>query len=109
MSEEENLKTALAGLGLAEIRYYDRVGSTNEVATTWLNQGAPDLALVAADEQTAGRGRFDRRWVTRPGAALAFSLVLRPEPREAARSGFFAPPPTVSAPQRPARKQSRRS
>ncbi len=91
MSEEESLKSALAGLGLAGIRYHERVGSTNADAMAWLNQGAPDLALVAADEQTAGRGRFNRRWVTRPGAALAFSLVLRPAAAEAARFGFFAP------------------
>jgi BirA family biotin operon repressor/biotin-[acetyl-CoA-carboxylase] ligase len=32
-----------------------------------------------ADEQTAGRGRLDRRWYTPPGSALAFSLILRPE------------------------------
>ena len=31
-----------------------------------------------ADEQTAGRGRAGRRWVTTPGSSLAFTLVLRP-------------------------------
>ena len=86
-----DLETALSDLGLAEIRYLERVSSTNEVAMMWLNQGAPDLALVVANEQSAGRGRFDRRWVTRPGVALAFSLILRPTPQEAARFGFFAP------------------
>jgi BirA family transcriptional regulator, biotin operon repressor / biotin---[acetyl-CoA-carboxylase] ligase len=71
------LHEALAGLGLGEIRYYDRIDSTNDEAMRWLEQGAPDLALVVADEQTAGRGRAGRRWFTPPGAALAFSLVLR--------------------------------
>lgn len=42
--------------------------------------GCPDLTLVVADEQTAGRGRLNRRWFTPPGAALAFSLVLLPNP-----------------------------
>lgn len=37
---------------------------------------APNLSLVVADEQTAGRGRLGRPWYTPPGASLAFSLVL---------------------------------
>jgi BirA family transcriptional regulator, biotin operon repressor / biotin---[acetyl-CoA-carboxylase] ligase len=58
-------------------------GSTNDLALEWAQAGAPDWALVVADAQTAGRGRGDRRWVTEPGGALAFSLVLRPTPAEA--------------------------
>lgn len=33
--------------------------------------------LVVADLQTAGRGRFDRRWMANPGQDLTFSLVLK--------------------------------
>ncbi len=33
-------------------------------------------AVVVADEQTAGRGRLDRRWETPPGRALLVSLVV---------------------------------
>jgi BirA family biotin operon repressor/biotin-[acetyl-CoA-carboxylase] ligase len=52
-------------------------------AAAWLEAGAPDLALVVADEQTAGRGRFGRRWFTTPKASLAFSLILRQvDPRQ---------------------------
>lgn len=35
-------------------------------------------ALVVADEQTEGRGRWGRSWQMRPGSSLAMSLVLRP-------------------------------
>lgn len=38
----------------------------------------PDLSLLAAEHQSAGRGRLDRQWVTGPGEALTFSLLLRP-------------------------------
>jgi BirA family transcriptional regulator, biotin operon repressor / biotin---[acetyl-CoA-carboxylase] ligase len=31
-----------------------------------------------AEEQTAGRGRAGRTWVSRPGASLTFSVLLRP-------------------------------
>ena len=34
---------------------------------------------MVADHQTAGRGRLDRSWVTPPGAALTFSVLLRPQ------------------------------
>jgi BirA family transcriptional regulator, biotin operon repressor / biotin---[acetyl-CoA-carboxylase] ligase len=76
---QAQVELALAGLPLPEIRFLERTGSTNTDAAQWASQGAPDLALVAADEQTAGRGRLQRRWLTPPGVALAFSLVLRPD------------------------------
>jgi BirA family biotin operon repressor/biotin-[acetyl-CoA-carboxylase] ligase len=34
--------------------------------------------VLVAEEQTSGRGRQGRRWVTEPGAALTFSVLLRP-------------------------------
>ncbi len=59
-------------------RWLRTTASTNTDALVWAEQGAPDLAMVAADEQTAGRGRMGRPWFTSPGSALAFSLVHRP-------------------------------
>lgn len=41
--------------------------------------GAPPRFALVADEQTAGRGRRGRRWVTLPGRSLALTLVL-PDP-----------------------------
>ncbi len=74
------IKSALAGLSLGPIQYFDTVNSTNDIAADWVLRGAPDLSLVIADEQVAGRGRQGRRWHTPPGAALAVSLILRPAP-----------------------------
>jgi BirA family biotin operon repressor/biotin-[acetyl-CoA-carboxylase] ligase len=71
------LQGALTGLPIGPIRYYDRIGSTNLEAANWADRGAPDMALVIADEQTAGKGRHDRKWLTIPKASLAFSLVLQ--------------------------------
>ena len=76
------LETALVDLSLGGIRYYGQVGSTNDEAARWVLQGAPDRSLVVANEQTAGRGRAGRHWVTPADAALAFSLVLYPTPGE---------------------------
>ncbi len=73
----DELKHALAGLPLGEMRYYDTLDSTNLEAARWAEEKAGDLSLVIADEQTAGRGRDGRQWFTPPGAALACSLILR--------------------------------
>jgi BirA family biotin operon repressor/biotin-[acetyl-CoA-carboxylase] ligase len=73
---QNELKKALAKLPLGDVRYFDSIGSTNNEALAWATGGAKDLSLVIADEQTAGRGRLDRKWFTPKGAALAFSLIL---------------------------------
>src|SRR3972149_7901142 len=76
------LANLLAHLPLGDIRYFDSIGSTNDEALAWANKGVPDLSIIVADEQTRGRGRMDRPWFTRPGTALAFSLILRPTSQE---------------------------
>jgi BirA family transcriptional regulator, biotin operon repressor / biotin---[acetyl-CoA-carboxylase] ligase len=71
------LATALSDLALGPVRFFERIDSTNNEAARWADADAPDLALVVADEQTAGKGRQGRKWFTPAGAALAFSLVLK--------------------------------
>ena len=58
--------------------YYPIIGSTNDVAHAEAAGDAADGLLVIADEQTAGRGRLDRRWWAPPGSSLLMSLLLRP-------------------------------
>ena len=88
---EQNLKSALADLPLSQVEFHAEIGSTNDRAQTLLEQGVPDGALVWAEAQTLGRGRLGRKWVTTPGAALAFSVALRPSRLEQERLAFFAP------------------
>jgi BirA family biotin operon repressor/biotin-[acetyl-CoA-carboxylase] ligase len=68
-----------ARLSPRPLRLYPQVGSTQDLARTWLEDGAPDGAVVIADEQTAGRGRQQRPWQTPAGSAVALSLVLHPD------------------------------
>jgi BirA family biotin operon repressor/biotin-[acetyl-CoA-carboxylase] ligase len=69
----------LSGLRLAHpIHLYQQIGSTNDQAKHLAEAGAPEGLLLIAEEQTAGRGRGGRRWLTPPGTTLALSLVLRP-------------------------------
>ncbi len=75
-----SLHKLLAGLPLDGLRYFDSLGSTNDEALAWAADGARDLSLVIADEQTSGRGRAGRKWSAPPATALTFSLILRPVP-----------------------------
>ncbi len=79
--DQTKLETHLKNLALGEIRYFEQTASTNDEAAVWITGNCPDLALVVADEQTAGRGRGGRKWFTPAGSALAFSLVLRANPQ----------------------------
>ncbi len=60
------------------IRYFEAIGSTNDEAMAWLMQSAETGSLVIANQQTQGRGRLGRPWITPPGAALALSIILHP-------------------------------
>lgn len=82
MMDQSNLEQTLSELHLAEIRFYPSLDSTNDLAADWARNGARDASLVVADHQRKGRGRLGRAWVTLPGVALAFSLVLLPTPQE---------------------------
>jgi len=73
------LQDQLADLPLGQVAYFQVVGSTNSEAIRWIDGGVPHLSLVAADEQTNGRGRRGRTWYSPRGAALSFSLIIRPE------------------------------
>ncbi|MFQ5408094.1 MAG: biotin--[acetyl-CoA-carboxylase] ligase [Anaerolineales bacterium] len=73
------LEAALTSLPLGTpLHYFERIGSTNDEARRLAENGAPEGTLVVADEQTAGRGRAGRTWVTPAGSAIAASFILRP-------------------------------
>ncbi|MEX2226699.1 MAG: biotin--[acetyl-CoA-carboxylase] ligase [Dehalococcoidia bacterium] len=54
------------------------VGSTMDLARAAAHHNAVEGTVAVADEQTAGRGRMGRSWVTPPAANLTFTLLLRP-------------------------------
>lgn len=62
----------------ARLERLKAVDSTQRVVREWLDRGTPEVAVVVADYQTAGRGRNGRDWVSPPGAALLLSVGFRP-------------------------------
>ncbi|MDA0239551.1 MAG: biotin--[acetyl-CoA-carboxylase] ligase [Proteobacteria bacterium] len=61
-----------------QLRELETVGSTNDEAKRMATEeGAPDGMVIWAHEQTAGKGRRARNWVSKPGN-LYSSVLLRP-------------------------------
>ena len=57
---------------------FDTIDSTNTEAANQARRGADEGLCVIARQQTAGRGRQGRAWVSAKDSGLYFSVVLRP-------------------------------
>jgi BirA family transcriptional regulator, biotin operon repressor / biotin---[acetyl-CoA-carboxylase] ligase len=62
------------------VEHVSETGSTNADLLARVATGAPDRSVLAADHQTRGRGRLDRRWDAPPGANLLVSILFRQVP-----------------------------
>jgi BirA family transcriptional regulator, biotin operon repressor / biotin---[acetyl-CoA-carboxylase] ligase len=74
------LREAVAAPGglWRDIRVVAETGSTNSDLLAEARGGLAEGAVLVAGAQSAGRGRMGRQWVSQPGAALTFSVLLRP-------------------------------
>lgn len=63
-----------------DTRFIDSTGSTMDDVSALAANGVPEGLVIVADEQTAGRGRHDRQWVSGRGEDLLFSVLFRPRP-----------------------------
>jgi BirA family biotin operon repressor/biotin-[acetyl-CoA-carboxylase] ligase len=59
--------------------HFFRTDSTNRVALELGQAGEAEGAVVVAEEQTAGRGRAGRTWVSERGTGIYVTLLLRPK------------------------------
>lgn len=71
---QATLGQSARGLALTVL---DHCESTNTALARQAEAGAPHGTVLLAEWQTAGRGRFDRRWSSAPGAGLTFSVLWR--------------------------------
>lgn len=69
------LKTKLLG---NKIVYLDTVDSTNNYGKIIALEGAPDGTVIVSEEQTLGRGRLERNWVSPKHKGIWTSIILRP-------------------------------
>jgi len=70
----DNLETRFVG---QRVIYYPSLASTMDEAKREAQQGAAEGTVVLAEEQTAGRGRIKRAWLS-PKGSIALSIILHP-------------------------------
>jgi BirA family transcriptional regulator, biotin operon repressor / biotin---[acetyl-CoA-carboxylase] ligase len=72
----EELKNSVFG---NRIVYHEVTDSTNTRAKELAGAGVPHGTVIVTEEQLAGKGRLDRKWVSPRARNLMFSMVLRPD------------------------------
>lgn len=72
-----NAQTWQRRLNAPAVYLFETIDSTNNVARRLADEGAESLTIVIADQQTSGRGRGGRRWISAPGSSLLFSIIFR--------------------------------
>jgi BirA family transcriptional regulator, biotin operon repressor / biotin---[acetyl-CoA-carboxylase] ligase len=78
--DQEKIKALLGKSVFAEnITIFKSLPSTNTTAKELYTQGAAHGTIVITEEQTAGRGRMDRKWFSPPYKNILVSLLLKPD------------------------------
>jgi BirA family biotin operon repressor/biotin-[acetyl-CoA-carboxylase] ligase len=81
-NDDLNPDAVKEGLGQSlfatNVIYHETLDSTNILARKLASAGAPDGTIIITEEQTAGRGRRGRSWLSPGRANLTFSVLLRP-------------------------------
>lgn len=87
--DKESLLAALGeSRSIFDVQLYDQLASTNSHLMQASRHGAAHATCVAAELQTAGRGRRGRAWQAGLGASLTFSLLWRFQCGASALSGL---------------------
>lgn len=74
VSITDNLGTSIIG---RKVIYYPRLASTMAVARQEAQRGAAEGTAIITGEQTAGKGRMQRTWLS-PEGNIALSIILYP-------------------------------
>jgi len=67
---------------IKEIIFKDETGSTNDDAKMLAKSGDYVGFVIAAELQTAARGRLSHSWFSERGAGLGFTIILPPDKTE---------------------------
>ena len=62
-----------------DVRYFDTVTSTMDIAFQLGIEGAPEGTVVCAEGQTKGKGRLGRSWASPKAKGIYMSVILRPQ------------------------------
>jgi BirA family biotin operon repressor/biotin-[acetyl-CoA-carboxylase] ligase len=75
---KRKLHTELVG---KKVLVFPSLPSTNDIAKREAKRGAREGTVILAEEQTAGRGRLKRAWLS-PQGSIALSVILHPTPAQ---------------------------
>ncbi|MCR4792584.1 MAG: biotin--[acetyl-CoA-carboxylase] ligase [Lachnospiraceae bacterium] len=78
-SKNEILSRLSEESGVSSVVFLDTVDSTNSECVRRYEAGAAPGLLVASDDQSLGRGRRGRTWISPPGCNVYFSFLCRPD------------------------------
>ncbi|MDF2877125.1 MAG: biotin/acetyl-CoA-carboxylase ligase [Clostridia bacterium] len=62
-----------------DIRYYEQINSTNDMAKTLARENAAEGTVVIADRQIAGKGRLGKNWDSPGKTGIWMSMILKPD------------------------------
>ena len=77
MLDAGRIAQALGEAAPFTVEIVDEADSTNTLLLQRAQAGAPHASVLAAEWQTAGRGRMNRPWYATMGGALTFSVLWR--------------------------------
>ncbi len=71
----------------SKVVHFDSIESTNTIAKKLAAEGQPEGTIIIAEEQTGGRGRRGKDWLSPKGTGIWMSMLLRPDidPSESAK------------------------
>lgn len=72
---EEYLQTKYIG---RNILHYNAIDSTNKVAKSLAIEGIEEGTVIVSEEQTSGRGRLGRSWISPKSSGIWMSIILKP-------------------------------
>lgn len=62
-----------------QIVHFNQLDSTNNKAKELAEHGEPEGTVVIAEQQTQGKGKVGKKWISAPYKGIYMSIILRPE------------------------------
>lgn len=93
MITQKELQEKFQNLDLIQrIYFFDSIDSTNTFGISLVKQSAISGTLILAEEQTQGKGRLGRNWISSKELGLWFSVILKEKelPKKPLLSMLFA-------------------
>lgn len=86
---QSELKSRLIGRSSTPNELHDVIDSTNNRAAELARNDAGEGVIVLARQQTGGRGRLGRTWVSPPDSGIYLSVLLKPPAESLAQPGLY--------------------